>query len=219
MRLLLVEDNYELAKALEKAFEAEGFIIDAVASGEAALFLASEADYDAVVLDLGLPDRDGLSVLAALRAAYAALAVIILTARDSIEDRVQGLDAGADDYLTKPFDTPELLARIRALVRRSSGRTVNTVEVADVVLDINAHTVTCRGEHLELSAKEYHVLESLMRNQGRLLTRHQLETALYPWGGEISSNAVEVYIHGLRKKLGKSFIKTIRGIGYGVGLA
>ena len=218
MRLLLVEDDQELSRAVEHALATEGYSVDAVSTGAGALFLAGEADYDAVVLDLGLPDIDGLQVLAKLRLQHSALPVLILTARDSVEDRVGGLDAGADDYLSKPFDIPELVARLRAVTRRAVGRSANTLNVGDVTLDPAAHTVQCSGQVIEVSGKEYALLHKFMENPGRLLTKDQLESSLYAWGESISSNAVEVYIHGLRKKIGKDFIKTVRGIGYGVGL-
>ncbi|MEY2908242.1 MAG: hypothetical protein RLZZ602_765 [Pseudomonadota bacterium] len=218
MRLLLVEDDQELSRAVEHALATEGYTVDAVSTGAGALFLAGEADYDAVVLDLGLPDIDGLQVLAKLRLQHSALPVLILTARDSVEDRVGGLDAGADDYLSKPFDIPELVARLRAVTRRAVGRSANTLNVGDVTLDPAAHTVQCSGQVIEVSGKEYALLHKFMENPGRLLTKDQLESSLYAWGESISSNAVEVYIHGLRKKIGKDFIKTVRGIGYGVGL-
>ena len=218
MRLLLVEDDQELSRAVEHALATEGYTVDAVSTGAGALFLAGEADYDAVVLDLGLPDIDGLHVLAKLRLQHSTLPVLILTARDSVEDRVGGLDAGADDYLSKPFDIPELVARLRAVTRRAVGRSANTLNVGDVTLDPAAHTVQCSGQVIEVSGKEYALLHKFMENPGRLLTKDQLESSLYAWGESISSNAVEVYIHGLRKKIGKDFIKTVRGIGYGVGL-
>jgi len=218
MRLLLVEDDQELSRAVEHALATEGYTVDAVSTGAGALFLAGEADYDAVVLDLGLPDIDGLQVLAKLRLQHSTLPVLILTARDSVEDRVGGLDAGADDYLSKPFDIPELVARLRAVTRRAVGRSANTLNVGDVTLDPAAHTVQCSGQVIEVSGKEYALLHKFMENPGRLLTKDQLESSLYAWGESISSNAVEVYIHGLRKKIGKDFIKTVRGIGYGVGL-
>ena len=218
MRLLLVEDDQELSRAVEHALATEGYTVDALSTGAGALFLAGEADYDAVVLDLGLPDIDGLQVLAKLRLQHSTLPVLILTARDSVEDRVGGLDAGADDYLSKPFDIPELVARLRAVTRRAVGRSANTLNVGDVTLDPAAHTVQCSGQVIEVSGKEYALLHKFMENPGRLLTKDQLESSLYAWGESISSNAVEVYIHGLRKKIGKDFIKTVRGIGYGVGL-
>tara|TARA_B110000503_G_scaffold103854_1_gene155003 strand:+ start:895 stop:1551 length:657 start_codon:yes stop_codon:yes gene_type:complete len=218
MRLLLVEDDHDLARAVDKSLTEEGYVVDSVSTGEGALFLVEQAEHDVVVLDLGLPDCDGLSVLTKIRKLRPTLPVLILTARDSVADRVGGLDAGADDYLTKPFDIPELVARLRAITRRLSGRVNNALSVDNVVLDLTAHTVSHDGNAVEISGKEYNLLQTLMESSGRLLTRGQLEDALYAWGEEVSSNAVEVYIHGLRKKLGKTFIKTVRGIGYGVGL-
>ena len=218
MRLLLVEDDHDLARAVDKSLTEEGYVVDSASTGEGALFLVEQAEHDVVVLDLGLPDCDGLSVLTKIRKLRPTLPVLILTARDSVADRVGGLDTGADDYLTKPFDIPELVARLRAITRRLSGRVNNALSVDNVVLDLTAHTVSHDGNAVEISGKEYNLLQTLMESSGRLLTRGQLEDALYAWGEEVSSNAVEVYIHGLRKKLGKTFIKTVRGIGYGVGL-
>ncbi len=218
MRLLLVEDDHDLSRAVEKALVSEGYTVDAVSTGEGALFLAANTDPDAVILDLGLPDMDGLAVLVSLRRQRASLPVLILTARDSVNDRVGGLDAGADDYLTKPFDIPELIARLRAITRRMSGRTANKLEIGEVTLDVDAHRVLLGGESVELSGREYTLLQTFMENNARLLTREQLEGALYAWGDEVASNTIEVHIHSLRKKLGKSFIKTVRGIGYGVGM-
>lgn len=218
MRLLLVEDDQALSRAVEEALAGQGYAIDAVGTAEAALFLLEQAPQDAVVLDLGLPDGDGIDVLKHIRKRWAALPVLILTARDSIDDRVTGLDAGADDYLTKPFEIPELVARIRAITRRASGRSDNVITVGNITLNLAAQQVSLAGDLIELSGKEYRVLHTLMEHQGRLMTREQLETSLYAWGDEVGSNTVEVYVHGLRKKLGKDFIKTVRGIGYGVGL-
>jgi DNA-binding response OmpR family regulator len=218
MRLLLVEDDQSLSRAVEQALSGQGYAIDAVGSAEAALFLLEQAPQDAVVLDLGLPDGDGIDVLKHIRKRWAALPVLILTARDSIDDRVRGLDGGADDYLTKPFEIPELVARIRAITRRASGRSDNVIAIGNITLNLAAQQVSLAGDLIELSGKEYRVLHTLMEHRGRLMTREQIETSLYAWGDEVGSNTVEVYIHGLRKKLGKDFIKTVRGIGYGVGL-
>lgn len=218
MRLLLVEDDHDLSRAVERALASEGYTVDAVSTGEGALFLAENACPDAVILDLGLPDIDGLTVLSTMRNKRPTLPVLILTARDSVADRVGGLDAGADDYLTKPFDIPELVARLRAITRRLGGRTANKLSVGDVILDVDAHTVMLSGEPVDLSGREYALLQAFMENSARLLTREQLERALYAWGDEVTSNTIEVHIHSLRKKLGKAFIKTVRGIGYGVGI-
>lgn len=218
MRLLLVEDDQSLSRAVEQALSGQGYAIDAVGTADAALFLLEQAPQDAVVLDLGLPDGDGIDVLKHIRKHWAALPVLILTARDSIDDRVRGLDGGADDYLTKPFEIPELVARIRAITRRASGRSDNVIAIGNITLNLAAQQVSLAGDLIELSGKEYRVLHTLMEHRGRLMTREQIETSLYAWGDEVGSNTVEVYIHGLRKKLGKDFIKTVRGIGYGVGL-
>jgi len=218
MRLLLVEDDHSLAAGLDRALQSEGYAVDAVATGEAALFLLAEADFDAVVLDRGLPDMDGLDVLRQLRKRWARLPVLLLTARDSLEDRVAGLDTGADDYVTKPFDVPELVARLRAMTRRAAVRIDSQLTVGQAVLNLAGHKAQLAGEPVPLSGKEYALLATLMENAGRLLTRSQLEGHLYAYGEETSSNAVEVHIHNLRRKFGKDFIKTVRGIGYGVGM-
>jgi two-component system OmpR family response regulator/two-component system response regulator QseB len=171
-------------------------------------------DYAAVVLDLGLPRLDGLEVLRRLRAKKKILPVLILTARDTVDDRIKGLDAGADDYLVKPVDLGELAARLRALLRRAGGQSSPLLATADVTLDPATRQVTSRGLEVELSAKEYALLHALMQQPGRALSRAQLEQHLYAWGDEIGSNTVEVYIHHLRRKLGAEVIRTLRGIGY-----
>lgn len=219
MHLLLVEDDHDLSVALERALTAESYVVDSVNTGEGALYLLTQMTFDAVILDLGLPDMDGTAVLKSLRSRHSLLPVLILTARDSVEDRVAGLDAGADDYLTKPFDVPELIARLRAIARRASARPNNSLQVDDIRLDIVGHCLYRGDERIEISGREYALVLSLMENAGRLQTREQLEGKLYAWGEQLSSNAIEVHIHHLRKKLGKDFIKTVRGIGYGVGLS
>ncbi len=218
MRLLLVEDDHDLATGVEKALVSEGYIVDAVNTGEAALFLVQNTGADAVILDLGLPDMDGLDVLKAIRQHDRSLPVLLLTARDALEDKVAGLDGGADDYLTKPFDIAELVARLRVVARRAAGHKSSTIEIGPVLVDTRANTVFLSGKPLDLSSKEYALLRTLLENSGKLLSKDQLESKLYAWGEQLSSNAIEVHIHNLRKKLGKDFIKTVRGIGYGVGL-
>ena len=175
--------------------------------------LAAE-DYAAVVLDLGLPRKDGIEVLRGLRAKKHSLPVLILTARDTVDDRIKGLDAGADDYLVKPFDLGELNARLRALLRRAGGQPAPVLSAAGLSLDPATRRVLAEGREVELSAKEYALLHALMQHPGRALSRAQLEQHLYAWGEEIGSNAVEVYIHHLRRKLGADAIRTLRGIGY-----
>lgn len=217
MRILLVEDDHSLARGLERALESEGYAIDAVNTGEAALFLVEQSEPDIVILDIGLPDIDGLKVLEKLRKRFPSLPILLLTARDSVADKVAGLDKGADDYLTKPFEMAELVARLRVMGRRSTSTHTNQISLGDVILDTVAHTVTLDGTALELSRKEYSLLKVLMGNAGKILSKQQLESKLYSWGEDLSSNAIEVHIHHLRKKLGKDFIKTIRGVGYTVG--
>lgn len=216
MRLLLVEDDLQLARALERALLSEGYTVDAVNTGAAALFLVVEKTPDMVILDIGLPDMDGFKVLEGIRTKFPVMPVLLLTARGSLEDKVAGLDKGADDYLTKPFAMPELIARLRVFGRRAATTPSNSIELGDIVLDSSSHLVTKAGEPLELSRREYMVLKALMENAGKVLSKQQLESRLYSWGEDVSSNTVEVHIHHLRKKLAKDFIKTIRGVGYTV---
>lgn len=216
MRLLLVEDDLQLSRGLERALSSEGYTVDAVNTGEAALFLLAEREPDIVVLDIGLPDMDGLRVLEGIRNRFPQMPVLLLTARGSIEDKVAGLDKGADDYLTKPFEMPELIARLRVFGRRAATTSSNCIELGDIVLDTSSHVVTKAGEPLDLSRREYMVLKALMENAGKILSKQQLESRLYSWGEDVTSNTVEVHIHHLRKKLAKDFIKTIRGVGYTV---
>ncbi|GAA0502442.1 response regulator [Pigmentiphaga sp. GD03639] len=214
MRLLLVEDDPMIGESVLDVLRAEHYAVDWVKNaGSADTALRTEA-YDLVLLDLGLPDGDGLDVLRELRARKARIPVIIATARDAIDQRIAGLDAGADDYVVKPYDVDEILARIRALIRRSAGRAEPLYEHDGVVLDPATHTATVNGQPVTLTAKEWAVLEPLLARPGLILSRAQLEEKLYSWKDEISSNAVEVYIHGLRKKLGTQFIQTVRGVGY-----
>lgn len=219
MRLLLVEDDKLLGDGIQAGLRQAGHAVDwmhTAADAEAAL---GTEDYALMVLDLGLPDRSGLEVLARLRegrlrARTADLPVLILTARDTVEDRVTGLDGGADDYLVKPFDLEELGARIRALLRRHSGRAEPLIHHGELTVDPAAHSVCRAGQAVKLSRREFGVLLLLLENRGRVLSRNQLEEGLYAWGEEVESNAVEVYIHHLRKKLGGGLIRTLRGVGY-----
>jgi len=214
MRLLLVEDDRMIGDSLRGALRLEGFAVDWVRDAPAALGTLGSERFDLVLLDLGLPGGDGLDVLRALRARHDATPVIVLTARDGPGDRVAGLDAGADDYLVKPFDLDELNARIRAVLRRHSGRAQPALRVGAVTLDPATRQVTSDGVPVMLSAREFAVLEALMLRPGALRSRAQLEDRLYGWGEEIESNAVSVYIHQLRRKLGADFIRNVRGVGY-----
>jgi DNA-binding response OmpR family regulator len=214
MRILLVEDDELLGDGLAAGLRHCGYNVDWLRDGESARTALSTEEYAALVLDLGLPRLDGMSLLRGLRAAGDAIPVLILTARDSTWDKVGGLDGGADDYLVKPVDLDELAARLRALTRRSSGQSTPLLRARDVELDPAARRVRLRGEPVELSAREFAILEMLMRNAGRMISRAQLESALYGWGEGVESNAVEVHIHHLRRKLGADLIRTVRGIGY-----
>ncbi|MCG6873823.1 MAG: response regulator [Betaproteobacteria bacterium] len=214
MRILLVEDDSLLGDGLRVGLGQDDHAVDWVRDGAAADAALRADRFALVILDLGLPRLTGLEVLRALRGRGDTTPVLILTARDAVTDRISGLDAGADDYLVKPFDLGELKARIRALVRRAAGRGSPEIRHGHLVLDPVAHAVTMSGKSIELSRTEFAVLHELMQNAGRVLSRERLEASLYGFGGEIDSNAVEVYVHRLRRKLGAGFIKTIRGVGY-----
>ncbi len=216
MRLLLVEDDSMIGEAIRAGLKRDGFAVDWVRDTASARRALETEPFELLLLDLGLPGGDGLTLLEALRARGAALPVLIITARDAVADRVAGLDAGADDYLVKPFDLDELAARIRALLRRKSGRSEPHLEHLDVVLDPATHRVTRDGTEVSLSPREFALLELLLERPGAILSRGQLEERLYGWGEEVESNAVEVHIHGLRRKLGAGFILTVRGVGYRV---
>lgn len=214
MRILLVEDDRLLGDGVKAGLCAAGFAVDWVRDGEAALAAMATEGFAAVVLDLGLPRRDGLSVLSALRAAGNAVPVLVLTARDQVADKVRCLDLGADDYVVKPFDLDELAARLRALARRARGRAEASLRHGDVVLDPAARSVTLRGEPVVLTGREFDLLQMLLDAAGRVLTRRVLDEQLYAWGEAVGSNALEVHIHHLRKKLGADLIRTVRGVGY-----
>jgi two-component system, OmpR family, response regulator QseB len=216
MRLLVVDDDRGLRDVLRRALELAGYEVRLTESGAGALSEVSSSLPDAVVLDVGLPDIDGLEVCRLLRREGNRVPVLMLTARDTVSDRIDGLDAGADDYLVKPFDLDELAARIRALLRRKSGRTEPEVEHLGVALNPATHRVTRDGREIALSPKEFSLLQLLMERPGNILSRAQIEERLYGWGEEIESNAVEVHIHGLRRKLGNDFILNVRGVGYRV---
>jgi two-component system, OmpR family, response regulator QseB len=216
MRLLLVEDDAMIGEAIRTGLKRDGFAVDWVYDGESADRVLRTEAFDLALLDLGLPRKDGLQVLQALRARHQGLPVLIITARDAVSDRIQGLDAGADDYLVKPFDLDELAARIRALLRRKSGRPEPRIEHLGVVLDPATHAVTRDGRDIDLSPKEFALLQLLLERPGTIHSRAQIEERLYGWGEEVESNAVEVHIHGLRRKLGPDFILNVRGVGYRV---
>ena len=220
MRLLLVEDDTMIGETVLDVLRAEHFAVDWVRDGAMADTALRSQHYDLVLLDLGLPRRDGLDVLKALRARKDKTPVLVVTARDAVGDRVAGLNAGADDYVPKPFDLNELIARIRALIRRSAGQADSVLEIQGLRLDLIKRRVTRlvagtnASETIGLSAREWAVLEVLMAHPGAIFSRAQIEEKLYSWKDEVSSNAVEVYVHGLRKKLGNGVIQTVRGLGY-----
>jgi DNA-binding response OmpR family regulator len=214
MRILLVEDDALLGNGIEVGLKQAGFTIDWARDGNAAQLALQTTAYALVVLDLGLPQVPGMTVLARLRAAGSDVPVLVLTARDLVADRVAGLEAGADDYLVKPFDLAELVARIRALLRRAKGRSVPTIRHADLELDPASLSVQRGGETISLSARECAILTDLLEHRGIALSRARLEESLYGWNEEVDSNAIEVHIHNLRKKLGAALIQTIRGVGY-----
>jgi DNA-binding response OmpR family regulator len=214
LRILLVEDDVMLGDGIRAGLKLADYAVDWVHDGEAARLALLDHAYQACVLDLGLPKRDGLSVLKELRQRGNPLPILILTARDSSADKIAGLDAGADDYLTKPFDLLELQARLRALIRRAGGTSTPILEHAGVMLDPASKRVTRDGQPVPLSAREYALLHDLLSHKQHIRSRSQLEESLYAWGEETGSNTVEVYIHQLRKKLGADFIRTVRGLGY-----
>lgn len=214
MRLLLVEDDPMVGASVEKGLRQDGFAVDWVRDGRAAELALENDVYDLVVLDLGLPRKDGLDVLSGVRARGNTVPVLILTARDAVPDRVRGLDSGADDYLVKPFDLDELAARVRALLRRRAGRAEPLITQGDLALNPATREATLAGRPLALSAREFALLEALLERPGAILSRAQLEERIYGWGEEIESNTVEVYVHSLRKKLGTGFIRNVRGVGY-----
>jgi two-component system response regulator QseB len=214
MRILLVEDDPELGDGLAIGLRQAGFAVDWLRDGHAADLALRDESFDLVVLDLGLPRLSGMEVLKRARDRGQSLPILILTARDATGDKVSGLDAGADDYLVKPIDLDELSARIRALTRRSAGRAAPLLVHGELAIDLAAHRVTLAGQAVELSGREFSLLHMLLENAGRVLTRSQLEQSLYGWHDEPDSNALEVHIHHLRKKLGSELIRTLRGVGY-----
>ena len=214
MRLLLVEDDPMIGAGVQSGLRQEGHTVDWVRDGKAAELALSSAVHEMLLLDLGLPHKSGLELLSGLRRQGLDLPVLVITARDSVADRVKGLDAGADDYLVKPFDLDELSARIRALMRRRAGRASPRIEHGPLTLDPATHQVTLNGDPLALSAREFALLHALLEQPGVPLSRAQLEERLYGWNEEVESNTVEVYIHALRRKLGAEWIRNVRGVGY-----
>jgi DNA-binding response OmpR family regulator len=214
MRVLLVEDDTMIGQGLKTALRQDGYVVDWVQDGQSADAALSTSTFDLVLLDLGLPKRDGLEVLRNLRQRGTATPVIILTARDDVQDRIAGLDAGADDYIVKPFDLDELAARMRSVLRRAAGRGDPCIEHGGIRLNPITHAVERDNVPVQLSAHEYAVLEALLQRPGAVLSRAQLEDRLYGWDAPVESNAIEVYIHGLRRKLGSAAIRTLRGVGY-----
>lgn len=214
MRLLLVEDDRMIGESVQKGLRLDGFSVDWVQDGSSAELALETERYDCVLLDLGLPKKDGMEVLRGMRWKRDAAPVVVITARDAVPDRIKGLDTGADDYVVKPFDLDELAARVRAVVRRREGRAEPVIEYRELALNPAIHQATYRGQPLALSAREFAVLQALVSRPGAILSRAQLEERIYGWGEEVESNAVEVFIHSLRRKLGAEFIRTIRGAGY-----
>jgi DNA-binding response OmpR family regulator len=216
MQILLVEDDAAISIGLKKVLMKEDFVVNCVSTGQQAINQVFMSLPDIIILDIGLPDMTGIDVLKKIRVKHSELPILLLTARDEVKDKVEGLNAGADDYLTKPFDIDELIARLRVIERRLGTIKNSCINIGSVSLDIEKHEVSIENSLLELSRREYMLLKALMERAGNVLSKEQLEQTLYGWGEEISSNSIEVHIHHLRKKIGKTFISTIRGIGYSV---
>ncbi|HSH91516.1 MAG TPA: response regulator transcription factor [Ramlibacter sp.] len=216
MRLLLIEDDAMIGRAVRQGLGDAGFTVDWVTDGRAAELALGNGVYDLAVLDLGLPGKDGMALLNELRARRDALPVLVVTARDAVADRIAGLNAGADDYVLKPFDLDELVARVRALLRRRAGGASPVLECGSLVMDPVRREVNQGGQAVQLSAREFALLEALMQRPGAVLSREQLEDTIYGWGEEVGSNAVEVHLHNLRRKLGADTIRNVRGVGYKV---
>ena len=214
MKLLLVEDDALLGDGVRAGLKQAGFAVDWVQDGLAAKVALDSEEYDLLVLDLGLPKLSGMDLLKSVRAKRASLPVLILTARDTVADRVAGLNAGADDYLVKPFDLDELIARLNVLLRRSAGQVELTLQHGAIELTPASHQVRLAGTDVSMSAREFSLLHTLLLHTGRVHSREQLEQTLYGWGEEVESNAIEVHVHHLRKKLGSDLIRTLRGVGY-----
>jgi len=214
MRILLVEDDSMIGESVAEGLKSEGYAVDWVRDGKEAEVSIAATPYSLVLLDLGLPRRDGIEVLKGLRERHVDVPVLVMTARDTVRDRISGLDAGADDYLVKPFDLDELTARVRALLRRAAGRAEPMIERGSLVINPATREVTWQGAAVTLSAREYALLAALAERPGLVLSRAQLEEKLYGWNEAVGSNAVEVHIHNVRKKLGEGVIRNVRGLGY-----
>lgn len=214
MKILIIEDDSMIGDSLQKALRKSGYVVDWVQDGENVLLYLGSTEYDLMILDLGLPGEDGFSILSALRKKENRIPVLILTARDAVSDKVQGLDIGADDYMLKPFALEELEARIRLLLRRQSGHSSSILKVGELSIDTATHKVIMNDKPYSLSSKEFALLAVLMERSGAVFSRAQLEEKLYGWNEEVGSNAIEVHIHQIRKKLGKKIIKNIRNVGY-----
>jgi two-component system response regulator QseB len=218
MRVLVVEDDPMIGRAVVAGLNDNGYAVDWVRDGVEAELALANGVYDVALLDLGLPRRDGLELLKALRRAKNELPILVITARDSVPDRVAGLDSGADDYLVKPFDLDELVARTRAVIRRRTGRALPEITYGPLMLDPVKRRVRFQGAEVELSAREFAVLEALMKEPGAVVSRERLEDAVYGWGEEVGSNSIEVHLHHLRRKLKPELIRNVRGVGYRIAL-
>ncbi len=216
MRVLLIEDDAMIGRAIRRGLQGAGFAVDWVTDGQAGEGAAASGVYDVVVLDLGLPRLEGMTLLRGLRERHDAVRVLIVSARDAVADRISGLNAGADDYLLKPFDLDELIARVRALVRRPVGAASSTTTLGRLCLDAVDRSVRLEGRRIDLTTKEFALLETLLRKPGALVTRERLEESIYGWGEEVGSNALEVHLHNLRRKIGIELIRNVRGVGYRV---
>jgi len=214
VRVLIVEDDDILANVLKEGLEEEGYAVDIATNGEDGLYMAEVTPYDVVILDIMLPELDGWTVLERLREKGVQTPVLILTAKDDISDKVKGLDKGADDYITKPFEFSELLARLRALIRRATGRRNPIIKIGNIMINTSSHQVYKDGKEVPLSSKEYAILLYLVTNMGRVVSREELTEHVYDWEKSIESNIIDVYINYLRKKLSKDLIETVRGVGY-----
>ena len=214
MRILLIEDDEILGDGIVAGLKEFSLTTDWLKDGKQVETAISSTEYDAIILDLNLPAMSGLNLLVNIRNSGNKIPVLILTARDTLEDKVKGLDMGADDYMIKPFDLDELAARLRALIRRDHGRTHPILKFNNIEMDIAGHNVSVNNNNIELSAREFSLLQLLLENSGKVLSKRKIEDNIYAWGEEIESNSVEVHIHNLRKKIGTDFIKTVRGVGY-----
>jgi DNA-binding response OmpR family regulator len=214
MRLLLVEDDEHLGRAMQTGLSQQGYAVDWLQDGVAAELAARDGNYDAILLDIGLPRQDGLQMLQSLRRSGFAAPILIITARDEIHDRVQGLDSGADDFIVKPFDMAELGARLRAAHRRAQGRPQAQLQHGDICVDPASRQVTRGGQPVPLTAREFALLLHMLEQRGRVRTRNQLQESQYSWDTDVESNAIEVHVHNLRRKLGKDLIRTVHGQGY-----